>query len=1046
MEVTFIHLSDLHFKKDAESKRRVEHLLDDLDKQQISKPAWIMFTGDLVNAGDEYECLYEDLFDELIEPVAKSGYELAIVPGNHDIQRSVASCDFANNCLNNSEGEYLFKKNEKNGSPYGHEDKDPLKHYRVLEGICSADHRSYWGYTQTKGSVSVIGLNSAWLSCDRDDRGKLRIESYALNDWIRDLPRDTLKVALFHHPLDWLDEASGKQVNHFLTEHIDLALYGHRHESDCVDLSRGDSSCMFVQSLPLRADGSSGANGYGIIRCDTDHKTFEITYRSYSSTRNKFITGSEFGENGICYPRRKDKEFFANRPQAQGLIKKFLEKKPNDFDAWYQDNIDMKIKNSPEGFLQHIKTLVMPKAHRVSNNLDDRGLEIPTPIGTIISESDRNQFFMAPPDAGLTTAACLVFKKLVESVADHQKVPAFFDASKSAINRQYILRAIRQSSMVDCNSSEAQQAAENGTVVLVVDGLSLADFEQFNKFQSTLKQYFPKIRVICFLTTAKRGFSTTSEDDLDLSKDDGELYEFSEFSVSDIRAMVERQLPEKVPDARENIVTHVVESFQQMAEPIFPSSVAIVIQTLRHDPEFRPLNRSRLLERYVECLLGRYTLVDVQEGTFASSDKIDLLSFFARKLHESQDRAFDDNKWQDGCNEYQAKYSLDLPEGLQDEFMQKGLFTAYNNGKMTFRSDDLFSFFVARRMKSDSDFLDQLLSSDGLFKYRREIVFYGHLEGTDVHAVLDKVHNAAGEVQKNLLDIYKNRDIDLQEEWNKTCQENAKVSNKKDVKKAKKDLRDTQPNPEYADRESNHQLSQVHRQRGIAIRRSVTEAEAKMLVLMDMYALLLKNALQLPANDKLRHLKKLYQVAETWVGFLCAKREELSCRQFVFTGGIWFTNYNFNPDDPNQMQKLLRNFRFIAPNSLSRRLAQSLNNPQLSKALREVLPDLSPMGSLFARDVLLEMPGNDNVDSYVASLSKENNTNLITSSLRTARLKYLVSSQHKHVGLVVKKVLKKTKFSKPSTFNLQDLKREKLMREWKSNNQIIKRERDRDGV
>ncbi len=179
----------------------------------------------------------------------------------------------------------------------------------------------------------------------------------------------------------------------------------------------------------------------------------------------------------------------------------------------------------------------------------------------------------------------------------------------------------------------------------------------------------------------------------------------------------------------------------------------------------------------------------------------------------------------------------------------------------------------------------------------------------------------------------------------------------------------------------------------------------------------------------------MYQVGETWVGFLCSKRQEISRLPFVFTGGIMFVNYNYK-----KPKESLRNFRFAAPNTLSRRLADSLKNPQLSPALRKILPDLSPMGALFARDVLLETPGDANAKSYISSLIKEDNTNLVTSSLRTARIRYIVSRKNgEHISKVIEGVLKKRKKDLVMLpgFNMQSLKKTKYCTRLEENESSI---------
>src|SRR5690606_2192647 len=142
-----------------------------------------------------------------------------------------------------------------------------------------------------------------------------------------------------------------------------------------------------------------------------------------------------------------------------------------------------------------------------------------------------------------------------------------------------------------------------GAIVLVIDGLCLGDVEQFNLFRETVGRYLPKIRLVYFLSTERRGVSPTGAGEPRLSPDEDEIYEFAQLEVDDIRSMIAMRVPDKADAVRESVVSHVVESFRQMDEPIFASTVAVVIDTITQDPEFKPLNKARLIERYVECLL-----------------------------------------------------------------------------------------------------------------------------------------------------------------------------------------------------------------------------------------------------------------------------------------------------------------------------------------------------------------------------------------------------------------------------------------------------------
>lgn len=984
MDVTIVHLSDLHLKNDVENRFRLERLRDDVSRLQSSGPVFAAFTGDLIQAGDENN--YDLLFDELIGPLVSQGHQVLVVPGNHDVQRSITSEEFANRAIRDRASSYLFDGRVVR-SNHPEPDLDALKNYRSLEDLLGPyDQSNYWGYSVTKGPISFVGLNSAWLCCkrkdDASDRGNLRVEPAVLDMLSRGLPDETLRVALLHHPLDWLDETTRSAVSDLLVKRFDLVLYGHVHASDAAGLVKGESNTLFHQVPPLRADWSKGNNGYAIIRANVVNKRFQIEYRSYSKPRREFVVGEDFASSGVLHPRPEDADFFKSTPSSSGLLQRYINAAPYDYSDWYRNNVRAKSKQ--------IGSFVVPKAKSVSFGDEGTWYGPSHPITSVIEQSVRSQYFVAPMDAGSTTAAFLSFKHLSETFAKHQRVPAYFDAQKERINKASILREIHRTSLVRFSHPEVEQLAASGAVAMVVDGLCLGDVAQFNLFRETAERHFPNVRFVYFLKTERRGVPPASDSDILLSPSNDEVYELAQLEVSDIRSMVSLRLPDLSVDARDVLANHVVDSFRQMDEPIFASSVAVVIDTLTQDPEFKPINKARLIERYVECLLGRFDLEDVREGTFNSSDKINFLSFVARDFLESGVVGVAESEWLEICRKYESGYLLELPAGLLDEFTEKGILTL-DGGKITFRGDHLFSFFVARQMKADAKFAAELIHSDGLFRHYREVMVYGELEGTGVGEVLDQIYSLLSEVETMLLEDYFREGIDLTQEWANTCAESDATITQNALDEATDQLGGVSPSPEAADKIDDAELSQVSRRRGIAQRHTVREAEARLLVGMRLYALLLKNALHIEAPAKLRHLGKLFDVAELWVGFMCSCREAISHYPVVIAGGVRFINYGVLVDP----ERAKRDFKYNAPMTVSKLLAGALRNPQLGAAIRKAMPEFSPMGKLFARDALLEMPDAPNRKTYVESLMAAEDIEILTCSLRSLRGKYLAAGRRR---------------------------------------------------
>lgn len=1021
MDATIVHLSDLHFKNDAENKFRLSCLRTDLERLRADGPVYTVFTGDLVHAGDDNA--FDALFDELISPLIGWGHEVFVVPGNHDVQHAIADREFADRILADRGSSYLF--GDYVGIRKNHPDDtfDPLAKYRNLEDLLEPyDQRNHWGYTATRGPISVLGLNSAWLCCKRpkgeSDRGALRVEPSIVAAFAESLPPDTLRIALLHHPLDWLEETTRSAVNDLLIRHTDLVLFGHVHANDVVGQIKGSSSCLFFQAPPLRAGWSKGTNGYAIIRGNVTHKRFEVEYRSYSQSRRAFVVGEDFTSGGRLHPRPEDAAFFSATPSQSALLQRYADGGPYDYLDWHRNHVRAKSKVTG--------SFVVPKVHRITTNDEGPIYGPPHAVTQVIEDSMRDQFFVAPLDAGSTTAAYLVFKHLSETFSAHHRVPAYFDAGRETINKASILRKISQTTLNRYSHAEVERLVAEGSVVLVVDGLCLGDVDQFNLFRDTVDRHLPEVRFIYFLSTERRGISPTGVGEPRLSTSEDEIYEVAQLKVDDIRSMITMRIPDTPEKVREGVVSHVVECFRQMDEPIFASTVAVVIDTLTQDPEFKPLNKARLIERYVECLLGRFDLEDVREGTFASSDKIKFLGFVARQLLKENLVGMDEARWNDLTNEYQTRFLIELPKGLLDEFLEKGLLTMEGGG-ITFRGDHLFSFFVAQQMKSDADFAASLVKGYGIFRHYREITVYGELEGTNVGQVLDVVYSQVCEIETTLLENYSRDGIDLTDEWKAACAETEFDTASKSLDEAAISLGCANSTAKGADLHDNAELAQVERRRGVAERQAVREAEAQLLVGMRLYGLLLKNALHLEAQEKLRHLAKLYDAAELWVGFMCACRAFIGRNPIVITGGVCFINRGAAID----ADRSYRDFKFNAPNTVSRLIADALRNPQLAIAIRRLIPKLDPMSQLFARDVLLEMPGSHNREVVLASLKDETDINLVTCALRTLRTKYLAAGRNQdrreHLEKIVEGIAKDPRIA--SRIDFDKLRKARIVRD-----------------
>ncbi|MBF0108536.1 MAG: SUMF1/EgtB/PvdO family nonheme iron enzyme [Magnetococcales bacterium] len=253
MAITWLHLSDVHFTNNKEYDQEVilTALIDSMQwfrEQHSLRPDLIFLTGDLAYSGErsQYESA-EKFLDALIVATGIDKGRLFIVPGNHDADRKKAR-GLARTLVDDNDANQYF-------SP------DGLLHHISDKQRAFADwYNGYFGKKFPEDSscgpvemieidgckIAILPLNSALFSQDDRDQGKLWLGRRALDreiDKLRPLNAD-LKIALIHHPFDWLNDHEKANIKTKLADAVDIVLRGHLHEND-IENTIGSGGSLF---------------------------------------------------------------------------------------------------------------------------------------------------------------------------------------------------------------------------------------------------------------------------------------------------------------------------------------------------------------------------------------------------------------------------------------------------------------------------------------------------------------------------------------------------------------------------------------------------------------------------------------------------------------------------------------------------------------------------------------------------------------------------------------------------------------------------------
>lgn len=310
-----LHLSDLHIDKNLIQDQRIvlRALFSDLAQEVIKNGEFdlVVFTGDLIAKGAYTEDNIELAINEFICPLIAAARidksKFFMVPGNHDVdlksqsgilakaQRSLAG----NEEISNHLSEVIQPDGLKNGF-----EKFNKLYNDYVKAPSLVNNSHYRSYVLTLGSlkVGIAALNSAWRSTGAahdGDYGKLLIGVKQIEDVLESLQDVDIRLALLHHPINWLIPKETQQLHRQLLLHFDALFHGHNHESD-AQFIYGSSNNYFISNSGCLYQSRDYFNGYCICTFQEQQRSWELRAREYIETRQVFDVSLRFAPNGIA--------------------------------------------------------------------------------------------------------------------------------------------------------------------------------------------------------------------------------------------------------------------------------------------------------------------------------------------------------------------------------------------------------------------------------------------------------------------------------------------------------------------------------------------------------------------------------------------------------------------------------------------------------------------------------------------------------------------------------------------------------------------------
>lgn len=897
----WLHLSDLHFDTSDPVDRdfMLDSLCDFIKTYSQRKAIDLIFiSGDLAYSGKAQEYAKFGVFLERL--ICQAGVErshIFVVPGNHDINRN--EIEFLVRTLENQE---KIDKYFAQGAGLQHivegfrayrewhdkffVDRPPVS----LISTCMANT----SIVVRNVRVCVVQLNTAIFSRDESDNGNLIVGRTCLRDAVKGLSEDSdLKIAIAHHPIDWLHEAERPNIRSALRETFDILLHGHLHDADAHTAKSADGELITLVA---------GA-----------------TYQT-EKYPNFFWIGEWDGTNVELKLIRYDK---------------------NPSSRW---SIDGSVSRDPD-----VNCIRLPLEKQMSvtpNPIETKIVEgdaEPTFVADHLLISQRGEMLYVEPrlftvpiggggvpvqDEHRVSVEHIVSSEesfIIESGAEYGAT-TLGSRLEQGINRAGFSASFVNARHITQHGPELASdiGMSSGTKVLIIDDFDLADHAKL--IRNILK--IPGIIRIILITIPTATFKRATDSDVKEIAAFKAVFHWP-ISRSDVRSLSEKFFDENKLDLLNAVVDKVYGDLVSLKIPLTPPNVIMYLRVLSREENFAPLNRVDIVAGYVAELLRRSS--DILNDSFNAKSKIDVLSAFAYKLFEDEQSCFTLSDWNKFVKEYKEETLFHFDgNSLLAECERVKLLVRHSHAYY-FRYHFYFPLLVGKYISARPNRVEQFIAYGWSDRLEGLIEVISGLASDNTHLITSlnaRLGSLLEEFERDYINqnFYPYRKLEWISDKSKEEEVWERIENKLSRGPAEGKEIDNQKSSILGEIQANNQSVAYNKM--VSLEASVFRVAADLTVA-------LKNSESVSGKLKLASATLIYSIETIalQVGFLLAPL--IVKNHIIQWGGVAFVNMHFYPakdngaegtDPRNTLQMILS----ILPMAVLGRMGENISSRRLS--------------------------------------------------------------------------------------------------------------------
>jgi predicted MPP superfamily phosphohydrolase len=744
-----LHFSDTHIRRENDPDFKhfiLKPFLADLKEQTLkTKFDIVCLTGDIVDKGaisfDDRAKWHETFRNCLVNPIL---LELKLtpdnfffVPGNHDMWRDKDSNIIETGMSQTLKTIEAVNTHIDSNSQEGISRTIPFKTFEK-EFYCNfpeCKQTMYHSLFKTKVDTDKVGIacfNSAWRSYSEvTDRHNLIIGERQITEAKEFLDDCCVRIAIVHHPIDWLCDFDKKCIESMMETTFQLILSGHLHSGSSwtkTDIYNG----VFVSVAPcnwtygIRDNTLAFSNGYSIIDFDPASFDIRVTHRRYSYKKGHYVANNELGDDsGVSNHKLPSSKEMLSHQYEIGLvttIKNAHYDELNEHLLTY--NTDTKAPKDIKGIFVYPRIVEKIQLKGESKKKDEK--ESPIPIDNICSDGD-NLLLFGVKESGKTL---LLDDFLIHYNDNHKKyhrIPILLDFEKITSSRVETLIARYLGISVTC----INELLNEHDTVLLVDNLSFGQYDR--KHLDMLEAFLnghKRTRMIACVKQAAEGAIPI------------ELYEYpyfisfrklhiKAFGSTETRLLIKNWFSAHPEHDIDSKVEKLLDTLLELNLPRTPLAISMFLWILEQQENYEPINNATMLENFVEKLLSKHAKKEIYADQFDFKNKVRMLAEIAYKMFivDAEDYRMTSRELIDFIDDHLRanKFNFIQAKTVLDHFITQGIFVEEHDGKsecVRFRFSCFMHYFLMRKMEYDPTFLAYVLQPETILMFPEEIELY----------------------------------------------------------------------------------------------------------------------------------------------------------------------------------------------------------------------------------------------------------------------------------------------------------------------------------